>query len=157
FAVPARIAYARFALTVIFGSATLLARPDGIDASTQVTLFLLYLTLVTTATLPLYVAARAAVAQAFQLAPLEAARDAVGLLVRMGRAARVRRRFLVALAAPVALVAVGASLLVYAHANAADRAARRADAMSFAATLDLVEGHDSGRLAALQKGHELGF
>ena len=157
FAVPARIAYARFALAVVFGMSTILARPEGIEADTQLTLVLLHLTLVMTATLPLYVASRAAVAQALELAPATASADAVALLVRMGRAARVRRRFLVALAAPVALVAVGASLLVYAHAEAADTAARHADATSFAATLDLVEGRDDGRLASMAKGREYGF
>ncbi len=157
FAVPSRIAYARFALAIVFGSATLLSPPEGVDSYTQVSLVLLHLTLVMTATLPLYVASRAAVAQALELAPVEAAREAVALLVRMGRARRVRRRFLVSLAAPVALVAVGASLLVYAHARAADRAARVADAKAFAATLNLVEGHDDGRIATLAKGRELGF
>jgi signal transduction histidine kinase len=158
FAVPSRIAYARVALAVVFGSATLLARPEGVDTYTQGALILLNLTLVTTATLPLYVASRAAVAQALELAPNAAAREALALLVRMNRATRVRRRFLVALAAPVTLVAVGASLLVYAHARAADRAARQADATSFASgTLDLVEGRDDGRIAALAKGRELGF
>ncbi len=158
FAVPSRIAYARVALAIVFGSATLLSRPAGVDTYTQGALILLHLTLVTTATLPLYVAARAAVAHALEYARPDVAREAVALLVRVKRATRVRRRFLVALAAPVALVAVGASLLVYAHARAADRAARQADATSFAAgTLDLVEGHDDGRLAALIKGHQLGF
>jgi signal transduction histidine kinase len=158
FAVPSRIAYARVALAVVFGGATLLARPAGVDTYTQGALVLLDLTLVTTATLPLYVAARAAVARAFELVPNAAARDALALLVRLDRAKRVRRRFLVALAAPVALVAVGASLLVYAHARAADRAARQVDATSFAAgTLDLVDGRDDGRIATVAKGRALGF
>jgi len=158
FAVPSRIAYARVALAVVFGGATLLARPAGVDSYTQGALVVLHLTLVTTATLPLYVASRAAVAHALELAPNTAAREAVALLVRVNRATRVRRRFLVALAAPVALVAVGASLLVYAHARAADRAARLVDATSFASgTLDLVDGRDDGRIAALAKGRELGF
>lgn len=158
FTVPARIAYARFALAVVFGSTTLLARPEGVDTYTQGALVLLYLTLVTTATLPLYVASRAAIAEALERAPVKVSREAVMLLVKMGRAARVRSRFLVALAAPVALVAVGASLLVYAHVRASDRAARRLDATSFAAgTLDLVEGRADGRMSALSTGRELGF
>ncbi len=158
FSVPARIAYARGALALVFGVTTFVSRPEGVDSYTQGAIVLLYSTLVMTATLPLYVAARAAVAEALELAPVETSRDAVALLVRMGRAARVRRRFLVALAAPVALVAIGASLLVYAHTRSADIAARRADATSFAAgTLDLVEGNGDGRIAALAKGRELGF
>jgi signal transduction histidine kinase len=158
FSVPTRIAYARGVLAVLFGATTLLARPDGVDSYTQGALVLLHLTLVSTATLPLYVASRAAVAHALELAPVAASRDAVVLLVRMGRARRVRRRFLIALAAPVALVAVGASLLVYAHARNADRVARHNDAVSFVAgTLDLVEGRDDGRAAAIAKGQELGF
>ena len=158
FSVPSRLAYARGVLAVVFGATTLVARPEGVDSYTQGALVLLHLTLDSTATLPLYVAARAAVGQVLELAPVAVSRDAVALLVRMGRAARVRRRFLVALAAPVAFVAVGASLLVYAHARSADRAARRADATSFAAgTLDLVEGGTDGRIAAIAKGRELGF
>ncbi len=158
FSVPARLAYARGVLAVVFGATTLLARPDGVDTYTQGALVLLHLTLVSTATLPLYVASRAAIAQALELAPVGVSRDAVALLVRMGRAARVRRRFLVALAAPVALVAIGASLLVYAHARNADRVAKQADARAFASgTLDLVEGHEDGRAQALTKGRELGF
>lgn len=158
FTVPSRIAYARFALTLVFGVTTLLDRPEGVDSYTQGALVVLYLTLVTTASLPLYVASRAAVSRALELAPIGVSRDAVALLVRMGRANRLRLRFLVALAAPVALVAVGASLLVYAHARAADLAARHADATAFAAgTLDLVEGRADGRLAALAAGRAMGF
>ena len=140
-------------------SSTFLARPAGVDTYTQGALVSCSLTLVTTSTLPLYVASRAAVARALELAPIVASRGTRSrLLVRMDRATRVQRRFLVALAAPVALVAVGSSLLVYAHARAADRAARQADATSFAAgTLDLVEGRDDGRLEALAKGRQLGF
>jgi signal transduction histidine kinase len=158
FAVPSRIAYARGALAVLFGLTTLFARPAGVDSYTQGALVLLHLTLASTATLPLYVAARAAVAKALELAPVTVSRRAVGLLVSSGHAARVRLRFLVALAAPVGLVAIGASLLVSAHARSTDRAARRADAESFAAgTLDLVEGRDDGRASAVSKGRELGL
>jgi signal transduction histidine kinase len=158
FSVPSRIVYARGVLALVFGATTLIARPEGVDSYTQGALVLLHLTLVSTATLPLYVAARAAVAQALELAPIAVSRDAVSLLVRTGHATRLRARFLVALAAPVAFVAIGASLLVYAHARSADRAARRADATSFAAgTLDVVEGNMDGRIAAITKGRELGF
>src|SRR6185312_6429048 len=158
FTVPSRIGLARFALALLFGVTTMIERPEGTSATTQGALVVLFLTLVTTSSLPLYVAARAAVARALELAPVAVSRDAVALLVRMGRANRLRLRFLVALAAPVALVAVGASLLVYAHARAADLAARRADATAFAAgTLDSVEGRTDGRIAALAAGRALGY
>jgi signal transduction histidine kinase len=158
FTVPSRLGYARFALTVVFGATTLLTRPEGVDTYTQASLVVLYLPLVTTASLPLSVASRAAVARALELAPLAAARDAVAILARMGRANRLRLRFLVALAAPVALVAVGASLLVYAHARAADRAARRGDAAAFASgALDLVDGRADGRIQAVAAGRAAGF
>ncbi|HEY1954067.1 MAG TPA: histidine kinase dimerization/phospho-acceptor domain-containing protein [Polyangiaceae bacterium] len=158
FTVPSRIGYARFALALLFGATTMLERPEGVDAYTQGALVVLFMTLVTTSSLPLYVAARAAVARALELAPVGVSRDAVALLVRSGRASRLRLRFLVALAAPVALVAVGASLLVYAHAHAAELAARRADATAFASgTLDLVEGSAEGRPAAIAAGRALGY
>ena len=158
FSLPSRIVYARAALAVVFGCTTLFARPPGVDSYTQAALVLLHLTLVSTATLPLYVAARDAVGEVLERAPVAVSREAVGLLVRLKRATRLERRFLVALAAPVALVAVGASLLVYAHGRSADEEARRAEAQAFVAgTLDLVEGRTDGRLAAVSKGRELGF
>jgi len=160
FGLPARLAYARVALAVLLDVVTLFdfARPDGLDTYTQGALAILHLTLVTTATLPLYVASRAAVGGTLEQMPIATSREAVALLVQLRRNLRVRRRFLFALATPVALVSIGATLLVYAHANNAAAVASRADAMGFASgVLDLVEGQETGRIAAMAAAHPFGL
>ena len=160
FGLPARLAYARVAIAAIFDVITLFdfARPEGLDTYTQGALALLHLTLVIIATLPLYVASRAAVGRTLEQVPIAVSREAVALLVQLGRNQRVRRRFLFALATPVALVSVGATLLVYAHANNAAAVASRADAMGFASgVLDLVEGQEAGRVAAMTAARSFGL
>src|SRR6185295_19053064 len=69
------------------------------------------------------VAMRATIASILELAPTESTHEA---LRRLGRPAlfRVRKRFVAAVAAPVAFVALGASLLVDAHARTQERDAR---------------------------------
>ncbi|HSO38267.1 MAG TPA: HAMP domain-containing sensor histidine kinase [Labilithrix sp.] len=143
YAVPARLAVASAAFPLVLALATLVPqlRPQALDTYTDLTLVLLMLTIASTAALPAYVTMRASVARVLELAPPIAAHEA---LRRLGRGAlgRVRRRFVAAVAAPVAFVALGASLLVDAHARTYDRDARVADATDVArAVFEPIESH----------------
>lgn len=161
FSLPSRVVSAHVALsfTVALATLTPFFRPETVDLRTQGALAFLFLTLVSTASLPLYGAARTAVARVLELVPADVARTAIAAL-RADRTAteRVRRRFLAAVATPVALVGIGASLLVYAHVRTADEAARMADARAFAAgVLDRVGTSTDGRAAAIERGRKHGF
>lgn len=132
-ATPARLAVETVGFTFVVSLATLIPqlRPQALDAYTDLLLVLLVLTMVSTASLPAYVTMRASVARVLELAPPGVTDQAVR---RIGRSAlgRVRTRFIAAVAAPVAFVALGASLLVDAHVRAYDRDARAADAADMA-------------------------
>ncbi len=158
YALPARMAglhvgiAAALALTTLFDG----VRPIGVDLYTQGALALVALTLVGTASLPLYVMARARVAKVFELIPPTSAKEALALLPRDD--GRVRWRFLAAVAAPVSLVAVGATLLVFAHTRSYEASALRDDARAvIAGTADLVDGHDDGRIDALVRAAGFGL
>jgi signal transduction histidine kinase len=146
YAVPARLAIASAAFALFLALATLVPqlRPQALDTYTDLTLVLLMLTMVSTAALPAYVTMRASVARVLELAPPLAAHEALRTLGR-GALGRVRKRFVAAVAAPVAFVALGASLLVDAHSRTYDRDARVADAMDIArAVFEPIEGASQG-------------
>lgn len=134
-------------------------RPATNDLHTQVALMLLAMTMVSAASLPLYVMMRGSVGRVLELAPAQATRDAVTLLDARGRRIRrVRRRLLAAVVGPVAFVALGASLLVYAHARAQDMAAREDYARAIVrGTLALVSGDSSGRSEAIAQAATHGY
>ena len=161
FGLPARVASAHVAVTSLAAAVTLLdgVRPKGNDLYIQGALVILTVAVVGTAALPIYVATRSLVARAIEAAPASASNEAIGLLEQMpDRLLRVRRRFLTAVAAPVAFVAVGASLLVYAHTRAFETRARLGDAQMLArGALDLVSGRPDGRLDAMQAARRLGY
>ena len=72
--------------------------------------------------------------------------------------ARVRRRLLAAVVAPVAFVALGASLLVHAHLRAFDTSSRQNDAAELAqGVLDPVDGDVRGRKQAIEAAQAYGF
>ena len=161
FSLPSRVVSAHVALSFSAALSTLTPffRPETVDLRTQGSLAFLFLTLVSTASLPLYGAARTAVARVLELVPASVARTAIAA-VRADRTGtqRVRRRFLAAVATPVAFVGIGASLLVYAHVRNADEAAREADARGFAAgILDRVGSSTQGRDAAIERGRAHGL
>lgn len=142
YAVPARLAIASAVFSLALALATLVPplRPTVLDTYTDLTLVLLMLTMVSTAALPAYVTMRASIARVLELASPYAAHEA---LRSLGRAAlgRVRKRFVASVAAPVAFVALGSSLLVDAHARTYDRDARVADAKEMAhAVFEPIEG-----------------
>lgn len=158
YAVPARIAGMHVSIGAVLAVATFVdgIRPTGVDLNTHGALALLALTLVGTASLPLYVMARSRVAKVFELVPPSAAKEALALLpVNDGR---VRWRFLAAVAAPVSLVAVGSTLLVFAHERSYEASALRDDARAVVAgTLDVVEGHEEGRMDVLVRASSFGL
>jgi signal transduction histidine kinase len=161
YAAPARIVSLGLAGTLFVGLATLAAplRPDTNDLYTQVELVLLAFTMACVAALPAYVAMRASVARIIELVPVAAAREAIEVLdTRQRRMARLRQRLLMAVVAPVAFVALGASLLVHAHLRTFEASSRMDDAVELAqGVFDTVEGDVRGRKAAIEAAHAQGF
>lgn len=150
-----------FALFVSFATLVPALRPQAIDTYTQLALVLLVLTMVSTATLPAYVMIRAQVARTLEVVSPRVAEEA---LRRLGRKVlgRLRKRYVAAVAAPVALVALAASLLADAHARAYDKDARAKDAIDIAhaAFEPLGTGgpeDTAGRVEAIEAAAALGF
>jgi signal transduction histidine kinase len=160
YALPARLVAFDLAVTLVVGVATLLTdlRPETNDVYTQVELVLLAMTIASVAALPVYVMMRATIARAMERVPIAASREAVELLDTRPRTARLRHRLLAAVVAPVAFVALGASLLVHGHLHAFDTTAREVDAAELAkSVLDTVDGDARGRKAAIDKARAQGF
>lgn len=132
-ALPFRLVFGGVGFVLVASLATLVQelRPQSIDTYTELALVLLVLTMVSTASLPAYVTMRASVTAVLEAAPPVSTHEALRTL-GIGALGRVRARFVAAVAAPVAFVALGASLLVDAHARAYDRDARAADAIDVA-------------------------
>jgi signal transduction histidine kinase len=154
YSTPARLVVVTLLATLFVSGLTLVppVRPETNDLSTQVELVLLVFTIASAALLPAYVAMRASVASTLELVPVTASRDAIELFVTArGRIARVRHRLLAAVAAPVAFVALGASLLVHAHLRAFDTSSRQTDVAELVeGVFDAVEGDVRGRDAGLE-------
>ncbi len=161
YALPARIVGSHLVIAFDASMATVLPflRPHANDATTEFSLILLVLTMVSAITLPLYVMLRSNVARMLELAPAAAARSAIELVEELPHnVPRVRARFLAAVTAPVIFVALGASLLVYAHARVNDAALRRKTAIDLATgVLDLVKDSSSGRDEAILVGDRVGY
>ncbi len=158
---PARLAVLDVAGAALLSSLTLVdaLRPETNDLQTQTALVLLTMTMVSASSLPLYVMMRGAVGRVLELAPPDATREAASLLEGPGRrVARVRMRLLWAVAGPVAFVALGSSLLVYAHARAQDLEVREQYAREVVAgALELVVGDGSGRSEAIAQAAAHGY
>jgi signal transduction histidine kinase len=153
---PAQLVAYNLGGTAILCAATLhsAVRPDSNDLVTQFELVLLVMTMASVAVLPAYVTMRASVARVLELVPVASASAAIEL-----RGARsVRVRLLAAVVAPVAFVALGASLLVHAHLRAFDTSSRQNDAAEIArGVFDGIEGAESVRKAALDAAGARGF
>jgi len=161
YATPSRLVALDLAGTLVVGATTLAApfRPDTNDLYTQGELVLLAMTMASVAALPAYVTMRAWVARTMELVPVSASREAVEMLdTRARRTARLRHRLLMAVVAPVAFVALGASQLVHAHLRAFETSSREVDAAELAqGVFDTVEGDPRGRKAAIDAAHLHGF
>jgi signal transduction histidine kinase len=162
YALPSRIAIVDVLASLAVCIATLVSplRPSSNDLSTQGSLVLMALTFVSAASLPMYVMMRSSVARVLELAPIAASREALALTdLRSRKYAHVRQRFVAAVGAPVAFVALGAALLVQAHVRTFDAAAREDDAARVAsAALDVVgESGGAGRTEAISAAMERGI
>jgi signal transduction histidine kinase len=161
YAVPAQLIALDLVVTSVVGAATLLPRlrPSTNDLPLQFDLWLLVMTMASVAALPGYVAMRAAVARTMELVPVGVAREALELLdTRARRTSRLQGRLLMAVLAPVAFVALGASQLVHAHLRAFQMASRENDAAALAqGVFDVVEGDARGRRAAMDAAKRQGF
>jgi signal transduction histidine kinase len=161
YTLPARLALVDVVGALVLSSITLIDafRPETNDLHTQAALVLLTMTMISAASLPLYVVMRGLVGRVLELAPPDATREAVQLLDGPGRRiARVRMRLLAAVAGPVAFVALGSSLLVYAHARAQDMEVREDYARELVAgALELVGGDGAGRADAIAAAAAHGY
>lgn len=160
---PSLLALANVGFALVISLFTLVSklRPEAIDTYTQLGLNLLVLTLASTTTLPAYVLMRTQVARTLELAPPELAEEGLRL-VGSGVLGRVRMRYVAAVAAPVAFVALGASLLADAHVRAYEKEARAKDTVDLAhAAFDSLGKDPSddalGRSEAIEAAAALGF
>ncbi len=160
---PSLLSLANVGFVAVVSMVTLvpLLRPAAIDTYTQLALVLLALTMVSTVTLPAYVLMRAQVARTLELVSPRVAEDSLRRLGR-GVRGRLRKRYVAAVALPVALVALGASLLADAHVRAFDKEARTRDAIDIAhaAFEPLGTGGPEdqlGRAEAIEAAAALGF
>jgi signal transduction histidine kinase len=117
--------------------------------------------MVSTASLLAYVLMRVQVSQLLEVVSPKVAEEA---LRRLGRSVlgRLRKRYFAAVAAPVALVALGASLLANAHARAYDKEVRAKDSVDVAHAAFETLGTNSpddiaGRAEAIEAAAALGF
>ncbi len=160
-AAPARVVAFGLAGTALVVGLTLTPqiRPVTNDIATQGELVLLAVTMASVAALPAYVAARAVMAKTMELVPVAISRDAIELLEhRRARGARVRQRLLAAVVAPVAFVALGASLLVQAHLRAFDASSLEDEAAELAMGVFETAGGDlRGKVDASAAAHAHGF
>jgi signal transduction histidine kinase len=163
YAAPARLVALDLAGTLIVCAGTLTPplRPASNGLYTQVELVLLALTMASVAALPAYVTMRASVGRVLELVPVAASREAIEMSGTRGRrVARVRQRLLAAVVAPVAFVALAATLLVHAHLRAFDTSSRQNDAAELAqGVLDPIEGDVRGRRVAMEaaRAHDYDF
>jgi signal transduction histidine kinase len=157
YGLPTRIALVDAAAALVLCMATLPPpiRPSANDLSTQGSLVVLAMTIASAATLPMYVMMRSQVAKVLELAPIASSRDALALLdaVREEQGKKltsVRQRFVAAVGAPVAFVALGAALLVHAHVRVFETTVREEDAAKVAAAaLDTIGSSEAGRTEAM--------
>jgi signal transduction histidine kinase len=159
YALPARLVALALGATLLVGTSTFAStlRPEPNDLYTQAELVLLAMTMASVAALPAYVTMRALVARAMERVPVSASRDALEL-IDVRRTARLRHRLLAAVVAPVAFVALGASLLVHGHLRAFDSTSRELNAAELVqSALDTVDGDARGRKAAIDAARAHGF
>lgn len=136
-------------------------RPRVVDLPTASSLALLGGIIIGALSLLFYVAARTQFLMVAELAPADVMREAVEAAERAGQARlRIRRRLRMAVATPVALVALGTALIGSAHLRRADEVARESTARVIArATLELGPGvaPEAGLEDAVRRARSLGF
>ena len=136
-------------------------RPKLVDLTTGFSLALLCGVIVAAASLPLYVLVRSRFLKASELAPLESMRDVIERVepTRLPQK-RVSQRLLLAVATPVAFLAIGSALVANAHLRRADERQREESARALARAVaeagsGVVQG--AGLEDALSRAQALGF
>ena len=161
YAAPTRLVAFGLGGTLAVAATTLVPplRPPTNDLAIQGELVLLAMTLASVAALPAYAGMRASVARVMELVPVSTSRDAIGLLeARRSGVAGVGHRLLAAVVAPVAFVALGASLLVQAHLRAFDWSSREDEAAALArGVFEPADASAQGGKAALAVALGHGF
>ena len=136
-------------------------RPEGLDVGRTASLSILAITILGASAIPHYVVARSATSRLLELAPA----DRLGALldlddVRGAPRQRVARKLLLAVSLPVALVGIGAVLVVHAHLRTLVEETRADTAIAVArAALEPTPGalSGAGRADALRALSDLGF
>jgi signal transduction histidine kinase len=147
-----------FAMLALSGT---LFRPALIDLTTGVSIALLGTVFVAAASLPLSVLVRGAFLKAIELCPFDVMREVLEAedKTREPRQ-RLPRRLLLAVALPVAFVALGTALVTNAHVRRADERQREETALTLArSALEPADGlvPTAGRLDAMDAASRLGF
>jgi signal transduction histidine kinase len=136
-------------------------RPSLVDFPAATSVALLGGIIIGALSLLYYVAMRSQFLGVAELAPPDVMREAVETAEREGRARlRIKRRLRMAVATPVALVAIGTALISSAHVRRADEVAREATARVLArATLELGPGvaPEAGIEDAVARAAQSGF
>jgi len=159
--VPQRLALEWLLLTLAsLTTAMTVWRPVLIGATTASSLALLAAVFVAAAALPLHVLIRSAVVRAVELAPPEVMRELFELAEKGAVSTRRAPRLVLAIATPVALVAVGSALIANAHLRRVDHSQREESARVLArASLEQVAGvpDEEGVREAMSRIEEDGF
>lgn len=158
--VPARLTFAYVGSATVLVLLFTLTRSARADLSTHFALAALVITLVIALSLASFTALRSQASEIMEeLSPLvnaEAFDLARSAASRTG--SRIEARITLSVAAPAALVAVGALLLVYAHARAATVDARVNSALAFTrATLEPIEGEPRAFEEVARAAREHGY
>lgn len=136
-------------------------RPAGLDGGRATALGLLCLTILGAAAIPYYVLARRATMKLVETAPLGPITQLLEQAEKVGEPeARVQRKMLLAVVAPVALVGTGAVLIAHAHVrNLVETSARETAALVARTALEPTPGPlpEAGREEAAAAAKTLGF
>jgi K+-sensing histidine kinase KdpD len=154
----------RFVVTSSLVASTMLIpgiRPDKLDDGRAVSLLILTITILSASAIPHYVMTRAATFSLFELSPVEA----IGALLETAELYQIPRRrvtykFLLAVAAPVLLMGVGAVLIANAHLQTFIENYRRDTATQIArVALDPTSGgiDEANRNDVIAAAAEFGF
>ncbi len=158
---PTALSLRFFATSALVSSLVLVpgVRPERLDAGRAVSLFILALTILAGAALPLYVLTRQSTIEVLELSPLEPLTVLLEALdLRKIPARRITLRLLIAVVVPVGLMGAGAVLVTHAHLRTLTEQSRRTTALLIARTaLEPTPGPPSGRTAAAAAADALGF
>lgn len=130
---PARVVYANTAFVVVASILVVASplRPSSLDTSTTLSLVFFVMMMRSTAALPAFLMARAALAQTLEFTSIRSTSAALRKLHHSARG-RLSRRFVSTSRAPILFIALGASALVVAQVHAYDRTSRTSDAVELA-------------------------